>query len=117
MDKIFLRDLRVETVIGAFPEERTALRELVLNIELRLDLAPAAAADDLRLSADYFELAAKLTELGKISEFTLIEAFAEAAARICLADFRVSSVKLTAEKSGCVPNARAAAVEIERFRL
>ncbi len=116
MDKIFLRDLRVETVIGVALGERTAPRELLLNIELRLDLRPAGIADDLRLSVDYFDLASRLGELGRNSKFFLIEAFAEAAAGVCLADFRVESVRLTVEKTGCVPAARAAAVEIERFR-
>ncbi|MEA4862525.1 MAG: dihydroneopterin aldolase [Victivallaceae bacterium] len=116
MDKIFLRDLRVETVIGVAPGERNSPHELVLNIELRVDLIPAGVSDDLRLSVDYFNLAEKLAELGKKSTFFLIEAFAEAAAKVCLADFRVESVKVMVDKSGCVPAARSAAVEIERFR-
>ena len=46
----------------------------------------------------------------------MIECAAERVAQVCLADPRVTEVRVRVEKSGVVPGLRAAAVEIVRGR-
>jgi len=116
MDKIFLRELELETVIGVYPEERARAQKLVLNVELALDLAPAGISDDLAMSTDYHRIAEELKALGRKSRFRLLEKFAEESAKICLADPRVEAVRVNVRKSDCVESMLAAEVEIERKR-
>ena len=47
MDIIFIRDLRVETLIGVYPLERQNRQILFLDLELGADIRPAAATDCL----------------------------------------------------------------------
>ena len=116
MDKIVIRDLAVTTIIGTLPHERTEPRELIVNIELSLNLAPAGNSDDLTCSVDYQEIANKIVQLGKESRFLLIERFAECAAAICLANELVESARVTVDKPGAIGAARSVAVTIERSR-
>ena len=117
MDKILIRDLAVTTIVGTRPEERVTPRTVLMNLELRLELAPAGKSDDLRLSVDYQQLAARLTELGRESAFFLIETLAERACALVLREFpAVESVKLTLDKPGALGEAVSVAVEIERSR-
>ena len=117
MDKIFLRDLTVMTVVGTLEHERHTVRPLLLNVEMNCDLAPAGVEDDLFLSVNYQEVAEKLLALGAQSNFLLIEAFAEHAAGLILKDFpMVQSVTITVDKPGAIGAAASVAVEITRSR-
>jgi len=116
MDKIFIRDLQIPTIIGTLEFERHKVRNLVVNVELATSTMAAGQSDDLTKSVDYQELAGKLLQLGKTSQFLLIERFAERAAEICLENSLVKEVKLTVDKPGALPESRSVAVEIVRRR-
>jgi FolB domain-containing protein len=116
MDKIIINDLKVETVIGTLPEERTRRQTLIINLELSLSLEKAGKSDDLFDSVDYSKIESAIIELGEKSEFFLIEAFAEETARICLADPLVMSANIRVDKPGALKNSRSVAVYIERNR-
>jgi len=47
MDIIFIHELRVQTLIGVYPQEREARQTLALDLELGTDIRPAAATDRL----------------------------------------------------------------------
>ena len=53
MDIIFLRDLRIETVIGIFDWEREIKQTVVLDLEMGTDVARAAASDHIDDALDY----------------------------------------------------------------
>ena len=53
MDTIFIRGLKVETIIGIYDWERTLVRPLVFDLELGTDTREAAASDRMRDSIDY----------------------------------------------------------------
>ena len=116
MDKILIRDLAVSTIIGTLPHERNTPRELIVNIELSLDLAPAGNSDDLMRSVDYQDIAEKVILLGKQSQFLLIERFAECTTAICLENALVVSARVTVDKPSAIEQARSVAVTIERSR-
>lgn len=117
MDKIFIRDLTVMTIIGTRPEERLQPRPIKLNVVMQCDLQPAGESDDLFKSVNYQETAQCLLELGKNHSFLLIEAFAENAARMILDKFPpVQSVTITLDKPHAIGCAASVAVEITRHR-
>ena len=117
MDKIFIRDLTVMTIIGTRPDERLAARPLTLNVGMECDLAPAGLNDDLYKSVNYQTVAEKLLELGRENSYLLIEAFAENSAAMVLREFElVKSVTVTVDKPHAIGSAASVAVEITRQR-
>jgi dihydroneopterin aldolase len=117
MDKIFIRDLTVMTIVGTRPDERLAARPLKLNVVMACPLAEAGKTDDLFKSVNYQEAAELLLELGRKSSFLLIEAFAENAATLLLNHFALlQSVTITVDKPHAIGSAASVAVEITRSR-
>ena len=60
LDRISITGLRVRGYHGVLAHERAAGQDFVVDAVLWLDAAPAAAADDLSLTADYGALADRL---------------------------------------------------------
>ena len=56
-DRIFIRDLRLRTIIGVHDRERERPQEILLNLELETDLTAAAHSDALEDGIDYRALA------------------------------------------------------------
>lgn len=114
MDKIILKDLKIATIIGVFPEERLNRQELVFNIELGCDLSKAGLSDKLDDSIDYTKVEKAVLTLGEQSQFFLLEKLAEETAALCLEMPGVKSVNVMIEKAGVLKHGRSVVVEIQR---
>jgi FolB domain-containing protein len=114
MDKIIITNLKVATIIGTLPEERTKTQELLINLELSLPLEPAGKSDNLLDSVDYSKVEAEIIEMAKKSKVFLIEAFAETVANICLKENLVSHVKVEVAKPEALKHSDNVSVYIER---
>lgn len=113
-DKIYIRDMALSCVIGTKPEERAQKQEVVLNITLECDLAPAGRSDRLEDTVNYNMLKKKIVALVEGSEFFLIEKLAERIADLCLQNERVTAATVTVDKPAALAEARTVAVEIYR---
>ena len=60
MDKIFLRELKVETIIGFWEWERRIKQTVVLDVDMGTDTRRAAAADRIEDTVDYKAVAKRL---------------------------------------------------------
>jgi len=116
MDKIYIRDLSVRTLIGTYEWEQEHKQDLIFNIELRSSLREAGIADDLDRTVNYKEVRDKIVKLAEDSSYKLIEALAESTAETCLEFEGIESVKITLDKPGALRYAKSVAVEIERFK-
>ena len=114
MDRIIIRDLTVKTIIGTLPTERTTPQELVFNIELYLDLAPAGHSDDLRDSVNYQEIEQRIKQLAEGNKFFLLEKMAEESAALCLSYNKIKRVKIMLDKPAALADSRSVAVVITR---
>jgi dihydroneopterin aldolase len=114
MDIIFLRDLRIDTVIGIYDWERSIKQTVVLDLEIGADIARAAATDHIDDTLNYKAVAKRLMEFVGASEFQLVETLAERVAQIVLDEFHVPWVRVTLNKQGAVRGARDVGVIIER---
>jgi dihydroneopterin aldolase len=114
MDIVFLRDLRIETVIGIYDWEREIKQTIVLDLEMGTDVARAADSDQIDHALDYKSVAKRLIEFVEQSEFQLVETLAERCAGIVREEFGVPWVRLTLNKIGAVRGARDVGVIIER---
>ncbi|MGD8910734.1 MAG: dihydroneopterin aldolase [Chromatiales bacterium] len=116
MDTVFIRDLRIDTVIGIYDWEREIRQTVVFDLEMGADIARAAATDAIEDTLDYKAVSKRLIEFVRESEFQLVETLAERCAAIVLDEFEVPWVRLTLNKAGAVSAARDVGVIIERAR-
>ena len=97
-DRISLLGLRVHGRHGVFEHERGDGQEFVVDVVLWLNTAPAAAADDLSLTADYGTLADRLAAIVAGEPVALIETLADRLAAACLAEPLVTQAEVTVHK-------------------
>ncbi len=97
-DRISIVGLRVRGRHGVFDHERADGQDFIVDAALWLDTAPAAAADDLRLTADYGAIAARLAAIVAGEPVALIETLADRLAAACLADPAVQEAEVTVHK-------------------
>jgi dihydroneopterin aldolase len=116
MDIIFIHELQIETVIGVYPWERDLRRTLWLDLELGVDIRPAAATDRLEETLDYQAVAQRISDFAATSDFQLVETLAERIAELLLQEFAVPWLRLTLHKPGVPTFAKEAGVMIERGR-
>lgn len=113
-DRIIIRDLALRGIVGINDWEREHRQDIVINLVLEVDTRPSAASDDIADSLNYRTLTKAVAALVDESSFHLIEALAEALARLCIVEFRARSVRVRVEKPGALRWARSVGVEIER---
>ena len=89
MDKIYIRDLLVRTVVGIFDWEQKKKQDVLLNIVLHTDLTVAGQSDKIEDTVDYKELRNRIVSAVEEGRFSLIEAIAERVSHICLDDAKV----------------------------
>ncbi len=114
MDIIFIRELRIDTLIGVHPWERQTRRNLLLDLELGTDFRPTAESDRLADTFDYQAVAQRIAAFAAASDFQLVETLAERIAQLLRREFAASWLRLTLRKPGAPPDAREAGVVIER---
>ena len=101
MDKIIAKAMKFKGCHGVMAQERTAPQEFWIDLELDLDLRPAAIKDDLKLTIDYNQIFHMVRKIVENESYNLIEALAEKIAQTILEYSSVSSVQVTVYK----PNA------------
>ncbi len=115
-DKVFIEDLRVETVIGIYDWEREIRQTVSLDLEMAFDIHKAGLSDSIEDTLNYKEVAKRLINFIQDSEFQLVETLAERCAAIILDEFAVGWLRLKLSKPGAVRGSAAVGVIIERER-
>jgi dihydroneopterin aldolase len=114
LDIVFLRGLRIETVIGIYDWEKEVKQPVVLDIEMAGDVARAAASDRIEDTLDYKAIAKRLKQFVGESRVELVETLAERCATLIREEFGVPWVRLKLDKVGAVSDAQGVGVIIER---
>ena len=114
MDRVFIEELEVQTIIGIFDWEREIRQVVSLDLEMEFDIRKAAASDSIEDALDYKAVSKRLIRFIEQSEFQLVEALAEHCASIVLEEFPVIRLKLKLSKPGAVRGSSAVGVVIER---
>lgn len=116
MDIVFIRDLRIETVIGVYDWERKIRQTVSLDLEMGTDIRAAAVSDHIDDALDYKAVAKRLIQFVGDSEFQLVETLAQQCADILLNEFHVPWLRLRLAKPGAVTGSQDVGVLIERRR-
>ncbi len=116
MDIIYIRDLRIDTIIGIYDWERRMKQTIVLDIEMATNIREAANSDNIGDTLNYKDVAKRLFNFVGESEFELVETLAERITELILTEFNTPWVKLTLNKKGALRGVRDVGVIIERGR-
>ncbi len=115
MDKIFLRQLEVDAVIGIWEWERRIKQTVTIDLEMATDARDAAIGDDISTTLNYRDVAKRVIAFVAESEFQLVEALADAVAGVIIREFDVPWLKLSVGKPGAISGARTVGIVIERM--
>jgi FolB domain-containing protein len=114
MDKVFIKDLRVRTILGVLEWERETAQDVLINVVVFTKTRPASSKDDLSVCVDYAILTKEIRDLVEKSRRYTVEALAEDIAQLCLSSQGVKQVTVRVEKIGAVTSAASVGIEIER---
>ncbi len=114
MDRILISDLRGRCIIGVNEEERRNKQDVVINLAILTDLRKAGKSDRFEDAVDYRALKKRIVAMVEDSHYYLVEALAEAVARICLEHAAIVRVQARVEKPSMLRFARSVGVEIFR---
>lgn len=114
MDIVYIRDLKVDTVIGIFDWERRIRQTVSLDLEMATDIRAAAASDSIDDALDYKAVGKRLIAFIQASEFQLVETLSEKVADIVLNEFGVAWLKLRLSKPGALRGSQDVGIIIER---
>lgn len=115
-DRIFLRELAVECVIGFIEWERRVKQTVLIDLEMPVDCRAAARVDEVEATLDYKKVAKRVIAFVEASEFKLVETLAQRIALLILGEFGVEWVCVSVNKPGAIRGSRDVGVTIERTR-
>ncbi len=114
MDILYIRNLKVDAVVGIFSWEKRIRQPLHLDLEIAIDIRKAAATDDIQYALDYKTVSTRLTQFISQSEWHLIETLAEKIAALLMSEFGVTWLRLKLSKPAALPTADSVGLMIER---
>jgi 7,8-dihydroneopterin aldolase/epimerase/oxygenase len=115
-DRIFLRGLKTECIIGFIDWERQVRQTVVIDLELPCDCAHAAVTDQVADTVDYKTVAKRVLGFVGASEFQLLETLAHRLALLLLGEFPLEWIRISINKPGAIRHSRDVGVSIERRR-
>ena len=114
MDIVYIRDLKIDAIIGINDWEREVRQSVSLDLELATDIRAAANSDDIADTVDYKAVTKRVIAFVEESEFLLVERLAERISDIVREEFGVTWLRLRVSKPGAVTGAADVGVIIER---
>jgi 7,8-dihydroneopterin aldolase/epimerase/oxygenase len=116
-DRIFLRGLSTECIIGFVDWERRVPQTVVIDLELPCDCERAARRDLVADTVDYKAVAKRVLAWVQASQFHLVESLAHGLALLLLAEFPLDWVRVSINKPGAIRHSSDVGVRIERRRV
>lgn len=98
MDSIILSGIRALGAHGVLPEEQARPQPFEVDLEVRMDLAPAGRSDALSDTVDYDALTAQVVAILEKGGCALLETLASRIAASVRSDPRVTGVVVSVRK-------------------
>ncbi len=114
MDKVLIKNLQVETIIGIFNWEREVRQVVAIDLEMEFDNKVAAKSDDIEDTLDYKKIGKRISSYVERSKFKLVERLAEQIAKLVLKEFPVSSLTISVTKPGALRGSESVGISITR---
>ena len=117
MDIIFLRELKVDTLIGVYEWEKRVPQTLQLDLEIALPSSRACETDEIKDALDYADIVRDIQSALASRHFNLLEALAETIAQMLLNDFKSPWVRVSVAKLNAIRGSRMVGISIEREQV
>lgn len=118
LDQIHIFDLSVTGIIGIKPDERLIPQEVLVNITMWVDTAPASASDHIDDAANYRTVSKAIIAHIENGEPMLVERLVQELADLVLdIEPRCDEVEVRVEKPGALRHARSVGITIHRSRV
>ena len=114
MDIIFIRELKIKTLIGIYPWERKVAQAIQIDIEIALPTSKACQTDNFEDALDYASIIKRINESLSQKQFSLLEALAEHIAQIILIEFKAPWTKVNVAKLSMIRDVKKIGISIER---
>jgi dihydroneopterin aldolase len=114
MDAIFIRDLRIEALIGIHKREQHVRQTLSIDLDIGVPGTAVFASDKVADTIDYEKVVLRIRELGASGQYRLVETFADRVAALLIKDFGAPWCKVSAAKLGILAGTKLVGVSIER---
>jgi D-erythro-7,8-dihydroneopterin triphosphate epimerase len=113
---IRINDLKVRTLIGAYPWEKVNKQELVINITIEYDASKACISDKLKDALNYDSVASKVIKIAERSHHALLEKLSSKLLAGIMSDPRVQAAHVRVDKPQALPQARCVSFELSAER-
>jgi dihydroneopterin aldolase len=117
MDIIFLRELKIDTLIGVYEWEKRVPQTLQIDLEIALPSSLACQTDNIDDALNYANIVRDIQSALASRHYNLIEALAEAIAQILIDDFKAPWVKVSVAKLQAIRGSKMVGICIERGQL
>lgn len=115
-DIVFIKNLKLDVIIGIYDHERTQTQPITLNVEMAWDNRPAGKSDDITLTLDYEKVSNYIKAFASKSAFLLVERFTEVLAEQLIMEFNIEALTLELNKLTAIPGTDAVGVKISRTK-
>ena len=95
---INIKNLRLRTLIGFNPEERTKPQDIVINIEIDYQVTPAVLDDEVAEALNYKTITKEVINYVENGSFLLLERLVSDVLNICSASSSVERASVTIDK-------------------
>lgn len=116
MDKIFIKNFPIDTIIGLHSHELNTKQKIILDLELQIDSKKAARHDEIKDTVDYSILVEAIQSLCDTKRFKLIESLAEYLCSYILENFNTTCVTLAITKPNALTLTNTVGVVITRSK-
>ena len=114
MDIIFLRELKIDTLIGVYEWEKRVPQTLQIDLEIALPGSLACQTDNIDDALNYADVVRDIQTALASRHYNLIEALAESIAQILIDDFKAPWVKVSVAKLQAIRGSKMVGICIER---
>lgn len=114
MNRLFLRDVRLEAKVGIYKRERVTSQPIALDLDIELPTDRMLATGKVADTIDYSVVVARIRAELEERRFGLVEELADFVAHLVLDEFHAPHVRVSVAKLGILKDVGRVGVTIER---
>ncbi len=114
--QLSIKDLRVNTIIGIYPEERTKAQEILFNIDIIFDAKNPANSDNISQTIDYYKLSESIADFVQATSYNLLEKLIYDISTFIMQDKQIISCHIEACKTQIKTRAKSISLSFTNCR-
>lgn len=114
MDRVFIRNLTTETIIGIYDFERVQKQPIIVTLDMAWDNRKPANTEDITDALDYEKISNSVKSLIENSSYQLVETLTEAIAKHVITTYGTAELTIELQKPDAIAFAEAVGIKITR---